>query len=81
MKKLFFGAALAIVAVGAALSSQATIYYNSTRPTTGYNCAQTATLCSSLSGNLWDDPDNVGQGNPTVTNPSTYFQNSEKYDN
>ena len=80
MKKLSFAAALAIVAVGGALSSYATIYYSTTRPVTGYNCNQTQTLCGSINQDLWTDPQNVGYGWPQISNTAVFFVQGEKYD-
>ncbi|TDQ10275.1 hypothetical protein [Pedobacter metabolipauper] len=47
MKKLIFAAALAIVAVGGALTSEATVVYPS-GSNTPYDCAAGSTLCSTI---------------------------------
>jgi hypothetical protein len=51
MKKLFFAAALAIVAIGAA---NATTYYSATR---SYDCTKTRIQCSTISEPIYSTPD------------------------
>jgi len=50
MKKLFFAAALAVVAIGGALSSKATVYQGVSGQL--YNCNTTGTLCSTIPENI-----------------------------
>lgn len=78
MKKLLFAALVATVAVGGALSSQATTYHGQSR---SYNCTQSTTLCATIGEDLWLNSANVGDGNPDIAaeDVPTFFD-QEKFD-
>lgn len=71
MKKLFFAALVATVAVGGALSTQATTYYG-TKPPVGdaeeFDCTATQVACSSITQTLYTSP--------TVQNDDTRIENN-----
>ncbi|RZM23423.1 MAG: hypothetical protein EOO88_26220 [Pedobacter sp.] len=59
MKKLFFVAAFAVVAVGGALTSNADTYWGPSGPNQQvYECEEFTNLCSQIEGDIYETPDN-----------------------
>lgn len=76
MKKLFFAAALAVVAIGGALSTNAITAYSA--PGAGqvtYICESNGTLCSQ---NVPDPVYSNSDGTGLITNKVAYFGTSKR---
>ena len=77
MKKLFFSAFLAIVAIGGALSTHAQVYY--TNGGQSYDCSSpVGQLCEQINEPLWTDA--AREGTADILDPEAFFT-TEKYAN